>query len=88
MSEKRFRCVDNDVQFSMVEDGELILANPSYVINLLNSLAEEMDEWKTFAEQCSNECNVLQSQNQVLSDELNILKRLTLVDTARRFLNE
>ncbi len=46
MSGKRFECDSQDVQFSMVEDGELILANPTYVVNLLNALAEEIKELK------------------------------------------
>jgi len=46
MSEKRFECDNQDVQFSIVEDGELILVNPSYVVNLLNSLQKENEQLK------------------------------------------
>ena len=46
MSDKRFECDSQDVQFSIVEDGELILANPTYVVNLLNSLQEENEQLK------------------------------------------
>ena len=46
MSEKRFECDSQDVQFSIVEDDELILANPTYVVNLLNSLQEENEQLK------------------------------------------
>ena len=46
MSGKRFECDSQDVQFSIVENGELILANPSYVVNLLNSLQEENEQLK------------------------------------------
>ena len=74
MSDKRFECDSQDVQFSMVVDGELILANPTYVVNLLNYFAEEREEWKTFAEQYSRECKVLQKENEQLKEENERLK--------------
>lgn len=63
MSEKRFECDSQDVQFSIYIDGRSILVNPTYVVNLLNYFVEEKKKWKTFVEQYSNECNVLQKEN-------------------------